>query len=74
MDGGSDVFHNVGNGECFRFESYLLAGCGGGTGGVDVHCDGVGCGFVVEVEEFGDDEFGNGGDEWHADVYDAVVE
>lgn len=74
MYGRSDVFHNVGDGECLRFESYLLACSRGGSGGVDVHGDWVRCGFVVEVEEFGDDEFGDGGDEWHTNVYDAVVE
>lgn len=74
MDGRSDVFHNVGNGKCLRFESYLLACGGGGSGGVDVHGDGVRGGFVVEVEEFGNDEFGDGGDEGHANVYDTIVE
>ncbi len=74
MDGWANVFHNVGNGECFGFESDLLAGGGGRAGRVDVHGDWIGGGFVVEVEEFGDDEFGDGWDEGHADVDDAVVE
>ena len=74
MNGRSDVFHDICYGERFSFESYLLTGCGGCSGGVDVHCDGICGGFVVEVEEFCDDELCYCGYEGHSDVYDAVVE
>mmetsp|Transcript_6908 Transcript_6908/g.10191 ORF Transcript_6908/g.10191 Transcript_6908/m.10191 type:complete len:106 (+) Transcript_6908:1836-2153(+) len=74
MHGGSHVLHDVGNGKSFRFEADALAIGGGCAAGVDVHGDRFVCAFVVEVEQLGDDELGDGGDEWHTDVDDAVVE
>jgi hypothetical protein len=45
-----------------------------GTRRVNVHGNGIRRGLVIEVEEFGNNQFGDGGDQGHANVNDAIVQ
>ena len=74
VHGGSDVLHHVGDGKRLSLEAYRLTGGGRGAGRVDVHGDGIGGRLVVQVQELGDDKLGDGGNQGHADVNDAVVQ
>ena len=74
IHGRSHVLHDIGNGKSFRFKTNRLTISSSCTTRVDVHCNGVGGRFVVEVQKFRNYKFRNSRDEGHANVDNAIVE
>ena len=74
MNGRTDILHDVGNGKGFGLESDRLARGGRRAAGIDVHGDGLRRALIIQVQEFGNDQFGHCRDQRHANVHDAVVQ
>mmetsp|Transcript_10539 Transcript_10539/g.16816 ORF Transcript_10539/g.16816 Transcript_10539/m.16816 type:complete len:228 (-) Transcript_10539:260-943(-) len=74
VDWRTDILHDICNGKGFCLETDRLAVGGSGSRGIDVHGDWIRRRFVVQIEQLGNDQFGDGGYERHANVNDAVVQ